>query len=65
MVFELASSEKNNRSALLPFGLHALACVVMLAAAVDMGNKTLVLGSFLIFEATVGMFYPVRKRPAR
>lgn len=42
----------------LPLYLHATACVAMALVALMLENKLVVYVMFLVFEGTVGMFYP-------
>lgn len=56
-IFKLASAKKENLVK-IPLVLHAVAAGAMALTTVFLHNKTLVYFMFLIFETTVGMFYP-------
>ena len=57
--FQLLTSFADSKFELMPLGFHVLACLAMLVAAANIENKLVVFVCFLMFESTVGMFYPV------
>eukprot|EP01034_Spumella_vulgaris_P021944 gene21944-28024_t len=56
-VFKIFSAKKENLYK-IPLYMHATAFFAMGAVALCLENKTIVYTAFLVFEATVGLFYP-------
>jgi predicted MFS family arabinose efflux permease len=56
-VFKLFASKRENLYK-MPLYMHAVACLAMGLVAFNLENKTLVYLMFLLFESTVGVFYP-------
>ena len=56
-IFKLASSKKESLLR-IPLFLHTIAFMSMALTTSFLENKTLVYYMFLVFELTVGMFYP-------
>jgi predicted MFS family arabinose efflux permease len=56
-IFSIVGKNKESIYA-IPLYLHAVACVAMACVFLFMENKTIVYSMFLVFEMTVGLFYP-------
>ncbi len=56
-VFKIFSAKKENLYQ-IPLYMHAASFLAMGCVALFLENKTIVYTAFLVFEATVGLFYP-------
>jgi MFS family permease len=56
-IFSIVGKNKENIYK-IPLYLHAVACGAMACVFLFMENKTIVYSMFLVFEMTVGLFYP-------
>ena len=56
-IFKIAGKKKENIY-VIPLYLHATACGAMVSISIFMDNKVIVYAMFLLFELTVGLFYP-------
>lgn len=57
-IFKVVSTQNSHEIYRMPLYLHATACLSMAAITIFLENKAIVFLSFLLFETTVGVFYP-------
>lgn len=56
-IFKIVGKNKDNIYS-IPLYLHGIACFAMCCVSLFMSSKTVVYAMFLLFEMTVGLFYP-------
>ena len=56
-IFKVIGKDKENIYS-IPLYLHSISCGAMAMISIFMENKTIVYSMFLLFEMTVGLFYP-------